>query len=159
MGPPPIRGSVSGFPFSGGVMGRKSRSLPGLGSRRSDARLGAAIRRAHVSEPLERRTLLAVMITATQQDVLAVDVDADTRFDPGDTIQYNVVISNTGDQDATGVTFTELLSANTPEVLNSLRVSPLASRDTFAAVGNTPRTIAAGAGLRANDIDIDGITP
>src|SRR5262245_28512122 len=49
------------------------------------------------AEALEPRMLLAVTITATLQDTLLTDVDADTRFDPGDTIQYTAVISNTGD--------------------------------------------------------------
>src|SRR5262245_26064924 len=92
----------------------------------------------YLAEALERRMLLAVTITATKQDTLLTDVDGDTRFDPGDTIQYNVVISNTGDTDATGVTFSDVLDTQTN--LGTVQVSPLASRDTFAAVGNTPRS-------------------
>src|SRR5262245_27452328 len=92
----------------------------------------------YLVESLEHRTLLAVTITATLQDTLLTDVDADTRFDPGDTIQYNAVISNTGDTDATGVTFSDVLDAQT--TLGTVKVSPLAARDTFAAVGNTPRS-------------------
>src|SRR3954454_13869620 len=91
------------------------------------------------------------------QDALAADADADGRFDPGDTIEYKVTVANTGDTDATGVMFSDLLDANT--TLGTVKVSPLASRDTFNAVGNTPLSMAAGAGLRANDIDIDGVTP
>src|SRR4051794_27097990 len=110
-----------------------------------------------VAEALESRRLLAVTVTATKQDVLLTDVDADARFDPGDTIQYNVVIANSGDADATGVSFADVLDSQT--TLGTVKVSPLASRDTFNAVGNTPLTVPAATGLRANDIDIDGVTP
>src|SRR5262245_66489389 len=87
-----------------------------------------------LAEALERRTLLAVTVTATLQDALLTDVDGDTRFDPGDTIQYTAVVSNTGDTDATGVTFSDVLDGQTN--LGTVKVSPLATRDTFNAVGN-----------------------
>src|SRR5262245_53599566 len=125
--------------------------------RRQASSLVARRRARALAEALERRTLLAVTVTATLQDALLTDVDGDTRFDPGDTIQYTAVVSNTGDTDATGVTFSDVLDGQTN--LGTVKVSPLATRDTFNAVGNTPLTMAAGAGLRANDIDIDGVTP
>src|SRR5262245_44811946 len=128
-----------------------------LFSRRRVTKMLSTCSAPYRAEPLESRMLLAVTITATTQDTLLTDVDGDARFDPGYTIQYNVVISSTGDTDATGVTFADVLDTQTN--LGTVQVSPLAARDTFAAVGNTPRSIAAGAGLRANDIDIDGITP
>src|SRR3954468_14673760 len=111
-------------------------------TRRARARLWHS---TYAAEPLERRTLLAVTVTATLQDALLTDVDGDTRFDPGDTIEYKAVVSNTGDADATGVTFSDILDGQT--TLGTVKVSPLASRDTFNAVGNTPLTVALGGGL------------
>lgn len=77
---------------------------------------------------------------------------------PGDTIHYLATVSNTGDTDATGVNFTLDLDDNAPLVAGTLKIGPHARRDSYNAVGNTTLTVNAASGLRANDIDIDGLT-
>src|SRR5688572_11689654 len=48
----------------------------------------------------------APTVTATKTDALQIDVDNDTKADPGDTLRYTVVIGATG-EDATGVSFSD----------------------------------------------------
>jgi len=80
---------------------------------------------------------------------------AQTTANPGDTITYSIVISNTGMADATGVMFSDMLDANTTLVPGSLNSSPLANNDTYTATGNIAISETAGAGVLANDIDPD----
>src|SRR5207253_2925491 len=56
---------------------------------------------------------------------------AQTTANPGDTITYSIVISNTGMADATGVMFSDMIDANTTLVPGSLNSSPLANNDTY----------------------------
>src|SRR5262245_27529672 len=131
--------------------------------RRSEATLrlldGHLRRRGKVKpclEALEDRTVPAAVLTATLDDQTSVAVQ------PGDTIHYLVTVSNTGDADATGTALAITLDPNAPEPganNSTLRIGPLARRDTFSAVGNTPLSVNAAGGLRANDFDIDGLTP
>lgn len=88
-------------------------------------------------ESLEDRTLLSVNVLATKVDTIAVDVDGDGQADPGDTLQYTVNVSNTGDMDAADVQFNDVLDPNTTLVDGSLNVSPLALDDAYTTVGNT----------------------
>jgi len=77
-------------------------------------------------------------ITATKADAF-VGGDLDGKADPGETIRYTTVISNsnTATSDATGVTFNDLLDANTTLVGGSINVSPLAINDSYETFGNT----------------------
>ena len=96
---------------------------------------------------------LVPAMTATNQDSLPVDVDGDGRADPGDTVQYTVVINNSG-TDATAVSFTEPLDANMTLVAGSVHASPLTVNDTYPVAGNIRRAIPDGAtDLLANDIN------
>ncbi|HTP11094.1 MAG TPA: PKD domain-containing protein, partial [Anaerolineae bacterium] len=80
----------------------------------------------------------AVDITATKRDALVVDVDNDNRADPGDTLEYTVVLTDSGSTDATGVQFNDTLDANTTLVGGSLSASPVAVNDTYpqTIIGN-----------------------
>src|SRR5689334_17996147 len=49
----------------------------------------------------------APAISATKTDTLLVDRDSDGKADPGDTLRYTVVVSNTGSADAAGVTLND----------------------------------------------------
>jgi len=82
------------------------------------------------------------------------DPDGDNKADPGDTIRYTVTVSNTGDADAINTSFSMTEDTNAPFVAGSLKVGPRAVRDVFAAVGNTQLS----GDIRANDVDIDGLT-
>jgi hypothetical protein len=56
--------------------------------------------------------------------------------DPGDTLKHKVTIKNTGDANATGLTFSDTLKGSTL-VANTFNISPIAFNDSFTAVGNT----------------------
>ncbi|HNB36025.1 MAG TPA: Ig-like domain-containing protein, partial [Anaerolineales bacterium] len=78
----------------------------------------------------------APTITATLTDVIIGD-DGDGKADPGETIEYTAVITNSGADPATGVTFNDILDLNTTLVAGSINVSPLAGDDAYQTIGNT----------------------
>ena len=80
-----------------------------------------------------------------------------TRKLRGGQIDYSVLISNTGDANATSVTLTNPTPAKTTDIAGSLRVTPIAVDDAYTdIVANTQRTVSAAAGLLVNDFDPDG---
>jgi hypothetical protein len=85
----------------------------------------------------------AVAITATKTDTFVGIHDGDGKADPGETIEYTVVVTNSGDTDATGVAFNDIIDANTTLVPGSLVVSPLALDETYSSVGNMTLTSSA----------------
>src|SRR5215217_5511368 len=90
-------------------------------------------------------------ITATKVDSFP-DPDADGKAAPGETITYDVNITNNG-TDATGVNFTDTIDSNTTLVGGSLKVSPLAYADAYFAAQNTPLSVGA-PGVLTNDTGI-----
>src|ERR1043166_5599293 len=98
---------------------------------------------------------VAPNIVATKTDSFP-DPDADGKAAPGETITYDVNITNSG-TDATGVNFTDTIDANTTLVGGSLKVSPLAFVDTYAAAQNTPLSVGA-PGVLTNDTGIPAPT-
>lgn len=92
---------------------------------------------------------LAPTVSATKADSLLTDVDNDNQADPGDTIKYTVNINASG-EDATGVSFTDTVDPNTAFVPGSLRATPVAVDDTYAATGNVRISVAA-PGVLGND--------
>ena len=80
--------------------------------------------------------MLIPSITAIKTDAF-VGGDGDGKADPGETIEYTTVIQNSG-TDGTGVTFNDIIDANTTLVGGSLSVSPIGANDTFpvTVVGN-----------------------
>ncbi|CAG0931221.1 Collagenase ColH [Thermoflexales bacterium] len=97
----------------------------------------------------------AVNIVATKRDAVVNDVDGDGRADPGDTLRYTVVITNSGDTDAASVVFNDTIDDNTV-LSGTLKSTPLARNDAYTAVGNVRISLAAGSGVLANDSDPDG---
>src|SRR5688572_29258319 len=81
---------------------------------------------------------MTISVSATETVVLTGDTDLDTVADPGETLTFTVTITNTSDggEILTGVQFEQLLSGVTL-VAGSINVSPVASNDSFSAVGNT----------------------
>ncbi|MCC6616139.1 MAG: DUF11 domain-containing protein [Anaerolineae bacterium] len=59
-------------------------------------------------------------VAASKTDALTGDVDNNGLVDPGDTIGYTVVISNSGIVDATAVVFTDAPDANTTLLVGSV---------------------------------------
>src|SRR5689334_3346414 len=94
-------------------------------------------------------------ISATKVDSFP-DVDGNGKAEPGDTITYDVNVTNNG-SDATGVLFRSTIDANTTLVPGSLKVSPLAYADTFSAAQNTPLSVGA-PGVLGNDTGIPSPT-
>ena len=93
---------------------------------------------------------LAPALTATL--TAAPAAPADTEANPGDVLRYLLTLVNSGADDALDVAYSGLLDASATLVAGSLRVSPLAAPDTYTgAVAASAYTVAAAAGLRAND--------
>src|ERR1041385_5924528 len=94
-------------------------------------------------------------ISATKVDSFP-DPDADGKAAPGETITYDVNITNNG-TDANGVNFTDTIDSNTTLVPGSLKVSPLAYADVFFAAQNTSLSVGA-PGVLGNDTGIPSPT-
>src|SRR5256714_5991347 len=76
----------------------------------------------------------------------------DGRFDPGDTIKYQVVISASG-MDATNVNFSDTLDANTTFVAGPPPPSPTPGNDTHQTIGNVRLLLPAPpAGIQSHDL-------
>jgi len=92
-----------------------------------------------VREPAQQGPAVptAVNIAAGKVDTLAVDVNGNTRANPGDTLGYTIAITDTGTTSATGVLFNDTLDPHTTLVAGSVDVSPLAFDDSYTTVGNT----------------------
>ena len=109
--------------------------------------------------------MMAPIVSASKNDAFAptpgADVDGDGKFDPGDTIRYSVTIGNTGAgaTDASNVSFTDTLDTNTTLVAGTTKISAMAVPNSYNAAGNTQLIVNAAGGVRANDFDIDGVTP
>lgn len=89
------------------------------------------------------------VVTATKTDSFP-DPDGDGKAEPGQTITYDVNVSNTGASDATGVNFSDTIDPNTTLVPGSLRVSPLAFADSYTATQGIALSIPA-PGVLGND--------
>lgn len=116
--------------------------------------------RTKSSSPAPTRTLGAspapaafdpptAIVSATKTDSFP-DPDGDGKAEPGDTITYDVNVSNTGASDATGVQFNDTVDPNTTLVPGSLRVSPLAFADSYNTTKGLPLSISA-PGVLSND--------
>lgn len=70
---------------------------------------------------------------------------------PGDTLTYTVVISNSGASDATGVNFSDTIDPNTTLVPGSVKASPIAVDDNYHTIGNVNISVPAAQGVVAND--------
>jgi uncharacterized repeat protein (TIGR01451 family) len=97
------------------------------------------------------KAVLAPGISAT--NTFAVTNGGNTA---GGELEYTVVISNAGPNDATGTLFTETIDNNTTLVAGSLKVSPIAVNDNYSTIGNVGFTIAADQGILANDVSPTG---
>ena len=98
---------------------------------------------------------LAPSITATKSDSFP-DPDNDGKAAPGETITYDVNITNNG-TDATGVNFLDTIDSNTTLVGGSLKVSPLAFPDIYVAAQNTPLAVGT-PGVLTNDTGLPAPT-
>ncbi|HEU4595939.1 MAG TPA: Ig-like domain-containing protein, partial [Pyrinomonadaceae bacterium] len=100
---------------------------------------------------------LVPSLTATKTDSFD-DPDGDGKAEPGQTITYNVTITNNG-TDATNVQFTDTIDPNTTLVPGSVATQPIATNDSYNVLGNVRIQPNAAAGLLANDCDPDNGGP
>ncbi len=98
---------------------------------------------------LEAAAPLAPNISATKTDSFP-DPNGDNKADPGETVSYEINISNTGPDAATGVTLSDTIDPNTTLVPGSLKISPLAFADNYNAAQATPLSVGA-PGVLGND--------
>jgi len=70
---------------------------------------------------------------------------------PGDTLTYSIVITNSGSTDATGVNFTDTIDPNTTLVPSSVKASPIAVNDNYQTIGNVNISVPVAQGVVAND--------
>ncbi len=85
-------------------------------------------------------------ITATLDDNFSLA----SKKNPGDTINYTAVITNTAGTDATGVAYTDTLDINTT-LSGVVRVSPVTVNDSYTATGNVSINVPVGSGVLGND--------
>ncbi|MCA0231908.1 MAG: GEVED domain-containing protein [Bacteroidetes bacterium] len=90
--------------------------------------------------------------------VAQVGTDAGTPGPtPGDVLEYTITIANASTVDnATGVKFTDTVDPNTTLVLGSVNSSPIAVNDSYSTVGNVSIDVPVGAGMLANEVNLDG---
>ena len=119
------------------------------------------------------------LVDATKTVTIAVDGGTAGIVDPGDTLRYTITINNFGATNATGVTFTDAVPANTTYVGSStslngiaiadpaLNVSPLIGGINVSSSDLTPPLPGAGAGVLTAgqnavvvfDVTVDALTP
>jgi len=120
---------------------------------------GRAVRGALIATLVLLTTNLIVPTTRTYAAgpvITATKSASVSQAKPGDAITYTVKISNTGSQDATGMTFTDTPDSNTSYVAGSLESTPIAINDSYSSIGNVGITVPAANGVLANDSDPDG---
>ncbi len=65
-------------------------------------------------------TVTATILSAPKTATLVTDADGNGTPSPGDTLRYSITVSNTGNEAATGVVFTDVPDANTTLVVGSV---------------------------------------
>ncbi|MDX2043193.1 MAG: Ig-like domain-containing protein, partial [Acidobacteriota bacterium] len=99
------------------------------------------------------------MITATKSATLGTDVNGNGFVNPGDTLMYSVVVSNSAapgaGNDALNVIFTDQLNGDLT-LVGTATASPIATNDAYDVLGNVRIQVPVGSGLLANDVNPQG---
>ncbi|MBI4918051.1 MAG: DUF11 domain-containing protein, partial [Acidobacteria bacterium] len=103
-------------------------------------------------------------IAATKADALQIDADASTDATPGDTLRYTVVITNSGNQDAAAVLFTDLVADTTLAFVSGSVTTTLGAVTTGNTGGDTTvlvtlGTLVGGGGSATITFDVTIDTP
>lgn len=85
----------------------------------------------------------------------AVAVNGGGNAVPGSQLDFTITISSAG-ADATGITFQDILDSNLTFVPGSLKVTPIATDDSYNCIGNVGITLNTAQGVLANDVSPDG---
>ncbi|MFN0109488.1 MAG: Ig-like domain-containing protein, partial [Blastocatellia bacterium] len=109
--------------------------------------------------------MFAPVVTVTKSAVPVAmagaggDVNGNGFVNPGDTLMYSVVVSNTAapgaGNDALNVVFTDQLNADL-SLVGSATASPIATNDAYNVLGNVSISVPVGSGLLANDVNPQG---
>ncbi|CAN5503346.1 hypothetical protein BH10CHL1_BH10CHL1_21010 [soil metagenome] len=100
-------------------------------------------------------TLLSVSfaLIATKQATLAVDADGNQAASPGDTLEYLITLSNSGNSSLNNVNFQDSLDANTQLVAgNSIQTS---QGNVFSGNNVTDQTVQVAVGVMAANTDVE----
>lgn len=92
--------------------------------------------RAQKSQPVTPN-LAPGDIVATKSDTILNDALGDGKAQAGDTIKYDITITNNGTTDALNVQLDDTISQYTSLVGDSIHATPLARNDAYTTVGNT----------------------
>jgi uncharacterized repeat protein (TIGR01451 family) len=74
-------------------------------------------------DPVVTLLFAAPRLAATKTDLLVVDADGNNAPSPGDTLEYRILLVNTGNQAATGVIFDDAPDPNTQLLAGSVATS------------------------------------
>ncbi|SFC55390.1 beta strand repeat-containing protein, partial [Flavobacterium phragmitis] len=102
----------------------------------------------------ENSSTSAVAATVTVNNVVAVNGGGNAQ--PGSQLDYTITITNTGTDDALGMTFQDILDSNLTLVANSFKATPVANNNSYSCIGNVGITVDATGGVLANDVSPDG---
>ncbi|HYP00241.1 MAG TPA: lamin tail domain-containing protein [Pyrinomonadaceae bacterium] len=85
-------------------------------------------------------------IVATKTDTILNDTLGDGKAQAGDTIRYDITVTNNGATDAIDVAINDMIDGNTTLVSNSIHAQPQARNDSYTTVGNTLLKVGVAAG-------------
>lgn len=106
---------------------------------------------------LESRSQPPLPITLTLDDTLIYDPNSNMIANPGDSIQYTMILKNQSGQSMLNVVITHTGDPNVTFDPNSVKASPLAFNDTINYNAH-PKTVLA-PGILANDFDLNDVLP
>jgi hypothetical protein len=135
-----------------------------LGTGADFADVGAivlTVRGTEIAIGIDQVETVAASLVATKTDLTPADAEIGaTPQVPGATIKYRVTLTNTGGE-ALAVDLTDMIDANTTLAAATVDATPVAVDDAYEAFGNVAKTVSAGQGLLANDVDPDqnGVLP
>ncbi|MCP9754772.1 hypothetical protein EGI26_06295 [Lacihabitans sp. CCS-44] len=92
------------------------------------------------------------MLVPSMTVVKSVSVEGGGNAVLGGQLNYSVLVTNNG-TDATGVTFTDVLSGDLTLVAGSLKASPIAVDESYDCIGNVGINVPTVSGVLANDIN------
>jgi uncharacterized repeat protein (TIGR01451 family) len=96
--------------------------------------------------------IVAFALTATKQDILAIDADGNQVVSPGDTLEYLVTIHNAGNSAVSNVNFQDPLDIHT----NLIAETPIQTSQGNVISGTNPseRIVQVAVGTMAADVDV-----
>ncbi len=100
----------------------------------------------------------APVVAATVTVTNAVAVNGGGNAKPGSQLDYTITISNSGTDDATGLSFQDVLDSNLTLVTNSFKATPIANNNSYSCIGNVGITVDTAGGVLSNDASPDGTT-